>query len=54
MIEIFTALAIVALSFAQVMTCFTLYLIGKKIDSVLHLIKGRRNESRTSTVQALH
>lgn len=39
MIEIFTALAIVVLSFAQVMTCFTLYLIGKKIDSVLHLIR---------------
>lgn len=54
MIEIFTALAIVALSFAQLMTSFSVYLIGKKIDSVLHLIKERRNESRTSTVQALH
>ena len=32
-------LAIAFLAAAQFMTTFTLYLIGKKIDSVLHLIK---------------
>lgn len=38
MIDVLMSLAIVVLAFAQVMTCFTVYLIGKKIDSVLHLI----------------